>query len=256
MALFTDGNPATIEMLKAYESSILELAQRECIDLSVKLALAHQEVGEWLFAYLIEHAATDPQAALRRTLGLTSLVADSAIQRWLTVHALELIYRDAHHGQLNDRYKAIWAHYKDATETVRNVALRAGLGFVQTPVPRATRPNVTSTDGDWARGLYRIQTTWISVDGQSGFPSELVSFELGTDGGFSIAAPEPTTGVAGWNVYAGTADSELRLQNSQVITPGTAWISPEGGLRSDSEAPKNGQKAELFLRNPQQLIRG
>ena len=43
MALFTDGAISSLEDLRAYESTIYDLASTERIDLSRKLVLAHQD---------------------------------------------------------------------------------------------------------------------------------------------------------------------------------------------------------------------
>ena len=45
MALYTDGPPSSIEDLSAQDSQLLDVASTEGIDLTKKLALAHEQAG-------------------------------------------------------------------------------------------------------------------------------------------------------------------------------------------------------------------
>src|ERR1044072_4136716 len=96
MALFTDGPAATIEDLAAQDSQLLTLANAEGIDLTVKLGLAHEAVGLELEELL--------SAGSSYRLG--QVVVTPAVRLWHTHRTLELVYRDAYHSQLNDRYRS------------------------------------------------------------------------------------------------------------------------------------------------------
>ena len=52
MALFTDGPISTTDQLVAHDSSVLDVSNREGIDLTAKLALAQEELGVQLGATL------------------------------------------------------------------------------------------------------------------------------------------------------------------------------------------------------------
>ena len=57
MALFTDDSIFNSEDLRKYESSILDMASTERIELDVKLELARREIGVKITEFLLEHEA-------------------------------------------------------------------------------------------------------------------------------------------------------------------------------------------------------
>src|SRR5579864_4251325 len=114
MALLTDGNPNDTLALQVYESSILDLASAEAIDLGAKLGLATEEISEDVIDVLLDHAWTpDPQSYIRRRIGVSDVVLTAQMTRWHALHTLEIVYRDAFNNQLNDRYRAKWAEYQN-----------------------------------------------------------------------------------------------------------------------------------------------
>jgi hypothetical protein len=60
MALFTDGNIASIEDLKEYESAVLQAASIEGIDITAKLKLAQREIGFEIASFITRHGFTSP----------------------------------------------------------------------------------------------------------------------------------------------------------------------------------------------------
>ena len=61
MALFTDGNICSTEDLRQYESSILDVASTEGIELEAKLKLAQREIGVAITAFLLEQETGSEQ---------------------------------------------------------------------------------------------------------------------------------------------------------------------------------------------------
>ena len=94
MALFTDGPASNIEDLTAQDSQLLNVANSEGIDVTVKLALAQEAIGIHLEGLLGE----GPHRSLRH------VVVTPPLRLWHTYRTLESVYRDAYNSQLNDRY--------------------------------------------------------------------------------------------------------------------------------------------------------
>src|SRR5256885_14997876 len=109
--LLMDGSPNDTEALRVYESSILEVAHSESIDLDIKLGLALEEISEDVLDVLLAHSPeTFPFA--RRTRGVSDVVVTPQLKRWHAVHTLEVFYRDTFNNQLNDRYQAKAQEYR------------------------------------------------------------------------------------------------------------------------------------------------
>src|SRR5690242_20632984 len=121
MALLTDGDVSTIEDLKSYESAILELANTEGIDLTAKAKLASSEIAAELAPFLARegHAAD---------LARNGVVVTPSLRLWHMVQTLCVVYRDAYHSQLNDRYKAKWNEYQRLAHRIRGLAFDTGIG--------------------------------------------------------------------------------------------------------------------------------
>src|ERR1043165_878113 len=105
MALFTDGPPSTIEDLAARDSQLLGVASTEGIDVSAKLAVAHEAVGIELQELLQESGFRS---------GLGSVVVTAPLRLWHTFRALEEVYGDAYYNQMNDRYARKRDQFRDS----------------------------------------------------------------------------------------------------------------------------------------------
>src|SRR5438270_353581 len=97
--LFTDSPAITPQDLADHETVILDTASVEGINLTVKIALATDEVGLEL-----QGRFPRPGPGLA-PLALNTVVVTPALRLWLIFHTLEIVYRDAFHNQLNDRYQ-------------------------------------------------------------------------------------------------------------------------------------------------------
>ena len=107
MALFTDGAITSIEELSGHDTQLLTVATVEGIDVSRKLALAQDEIAVEVASLLGRQAA--PPA-------LEQVVVTPAMKLWHAYRTLEMVYRDAYHSQLNDRYGGQTGRVPDAGE--------------------------------------------------------------------------------------------------------------------------------------------
>ena len=168
MALFTDGSIATIIDLRGYESSILDVAHSEDIDLTIKLRLAQEEVGVEL--------ETDLRR-MRRSGGarveLGNVVVTAPLRQWHIFRTLALVYRDAYNRQLNDRYQGKWQEYERLTQWALQMLRSTGIGWVQKPIGKAAVPEMDIAPSTAPAARYNVQVAWCDEDGQEGAPSEV-----------------------------------------------------------------------------------
>lgn len=249
MALFTDGPILTIEDLRSYESSILAVAKSEGIDLTGKIDLAQREVGADIFEYLTERTASDLGPS---TIGLNQIVSSDLLFQWLAMHALELIFRDCYHSQLNDRYRMKWQEYERQSTRAASRYFHVGPGVVEAPVSKAAEPSVGASAGVMENGIYEIRVAWENAAGQIGAPSNAVLF-TSTDGSVPVVHPgaAPKNGLR-WHVYAGKIGERITRQNEAPLEPGAGWTAPAAGLMP-GEPVGDGQRPDYFLRKIQTI---
>src|SRR6187549_48930 len=137
MALFTDGPAATMEDLAAQDSQLLNVANAEGIDLTVKLRLAHEAVGIDLEELLQDGSGFRP----------AQVVVTPALRLWHTYRTLELVYRDAYHSQLNDRYAAKRDQFRELSQWAYNRVRQSGVGITLSPIPQAGAPELEASAG-------------------------------------------------------------------------------------------------------------
>ena len=164
MALFTDGNISTLENLSGEDTGILDLANTEGIDLSVKLALAHDELAIELGSWLARSQAASPwdQPTLQ------NIVVTPPLRMWHTFYTLALVYRDAYYNQLNDRYLAKWNEYKEQMKWASGMLFQAGAGMVWDPIPVAGPPALAAVAGTQPATTYFVAIAWLNARGEEG----------------------------------------------------------------------------------------
>lgn len=252
MALFNDQVISTMEDLRAYESSLLEMASSEGVDLTVKLSLAQRELGVEIERFLVEQTAVDTQPP---TVTLDQVAVTEALFQWHTLLTLMLSYRDAFHNQLNDRYESKWKEYERQAGLKSAQLFSLGLGIVNAPVAGAGMPQVDSAPGALATGMYAIRVAWQNVAGQLGRASDVAPFGT-TDGSVPVVTPPAVVpNATGWNVYAGPLDGVLTRQNSAPLAAGESWTMPPAGLVTGI-ALADSQKPDLYLRQNRTFRRG
>lgn len=255
MALLTDGNPNTIDDLRAYETGIVNVASVEGIDLDGKLAYATSEAEAEILAFLLREWTRDPQSAARRTLGVTTVAVTPPLERWHALETIALLYGEAYNNQLNDRYQGKWQQY---TQLARDAALRYfqnGVGLVMNPVPQAGAPALSSVAGPVPGATFFAAVTFLNSAGEEGSPSDPLSFDTGNGGLLVVNPPAAPAGATGWNVYAGLTATTLALQNAAPLAIGSFWTMPGTGLAAGVQAG-TGQSPDYYLVDSHEIPRG
>jgi hypothetical protein len=253
--LLTDGSPNDDESLRVYESAILQVSDTEMIPLRAKLNLALEEISEDVLGVLLTQSAADPDASTRRTIGVSDVVVTRQMKRWHAVHTLEVFYRDAFNNQLNDRYKAKEAEYRELSANARDKTYQYGMGIVLTPIPIAQTPVFSNVAGALPDTVYYVQVAWVSANGQVGAPSCLTTYESPADSLPVVTAVDPPSVATGFNVYMGLSPKTVTLQNSTPVAVGGSFTLLTSGLVTGS-CPGNGQAPDVYITGGTVLMRG
>jgi hypothetical protein len=247
MSLFTDGVIVTIEDLRGYESSMLEVAHTEGINLATKLELAQEEVAVELEALLGRTRAGRPN--------LGKVVVTRALKQWLVFHTLAVSYRDAYNSQLNDRYMGKWKEYAQLAQWAARMLRETGVGVVNAPIRKAGEPEMSATPGSGIATRYYVQVAWCNALGAEGAPSEVSVYDT-PDGTLLVVEANDAPAVArGYSVYAGTSPDAITLQSETAIELGEKWTASETGPVSGRK-PGQGQEPEAYLLVDRTLQRG
>lgn len=245
--LLSDGNPNTSTDLQVYEMAILDVAHTEGIDLDVKLTLATEEISEDVLDILLDHAWTlYPEATTRRAKDVTDVVVTAPMKRWHALHTLAVVYRDAFNNQLNDRYLAKWQEYGRLAKDARERTLKLGIGQSLNPVPQAEAPVLGFVSGAGAGGTFYVQVAWVSATGQEGTPCEVTATGLDQGTNLTVQAVNPPATATGYNVYAGSSETGLALQNSVPVAVGQIFEMADSGLVA-GRAPGAGQTPDVYI---------
>jgi hypothetical protein len=251
MALFTDGPIASLSDLKAYENAVLDVASLEKVDASDKLRVAQREVGIELASFLLRQGM--PPANVNN---LSTVVVTEQMLHVHVLHALALIYRDAYNGQPNDTYKTKWREYAALAERSVRKLFDTGLGIVVAPLPRADAPTIAAVPGGiMPARYYFVSVAWIGAGSSRGALSEPSAMPIEPGTLLRVLAPAEPRAAAGWVVYAGESETNMRLQTALPLAPGEVWTEGTEGLRNDiSERPE--QMPDYYVANRRILLRG
>lgn len=253
MALFTDGPASAIEDLAAQDSQLLNVASTEGIDLTAKLAVAHEEVGIELQGMLQEGVSLGLRE-YSASPGLQQVVVTPALRLWHTYRTLETVYRDAYSNQLNDRYAGKRDQFRELGMWARERLRQAGVGIALRPIPRAAAPETHAGTGSLPEGTYYVTMAWVNTAGEEGGAATTAAVTTGPGGGVVVIAPPAADGVSGWNVYVGTSPDTLWKQNGEPLAPESPWSQTE--MPSRGAAPRDGQESNYTHPLPRILQRG
>lgn len=250
MALFVDGPINRADELRGYESSLLDVAGTEGIDLGGKLDLAHREIAVELTAFLVRQ-----QELKSNQRGLGAIVVTEPLAQWEALHTLAIFFRDAYHNQLNDRFKGKWQEYARLAKEASIRLFDIGVGISRDPLPLAAKPAVvTVPGGGLSVGAYYVAIAWRNATGEQGAVSKAAEVVVGTAESL-LVTPEPKPEHAiGYIVYVGSTPGEMEPQSTNV-PPAISWISPaEGLIGTLTSLPQ--QSSDHFVTKLQTLLRG
>jgi len=248
MALFVDGNPSEPMDLSPYETSIFSTATTEGIDLVAKGTVAALEIGLELQRFLVRTPGGG-------SFSLGNVVATDALRQWHILHTLAVTFRDAHHQQLNDRYKKKWRTYEELAAKASELLYHVGVGLVYAPLPRPTVPIIGQTLGADAGLTWFVKVSWTSDFGVESQASLANSFNTSEGSALTVRAVGAPRTARGWNVYAGTSDDQVERQNSEILGVGNTWTKPSGSVIA-AVRPVTGQSPNQYLRRSTVVFRG
>jgi hypothetical protein len=251
MALFTDGSICSTEDLRQYESSILDVANTEGIELGAKLKLAQREIGVAITAFLLEQERGKSYAR-----ELSNIVVTDALAQWLSLQSLALTYRDVYNIQNNDRYLGKWKEYERLAETASVRFFQVGVGIAGDPVAQSDLPECGSAGGGTLPlSTYYVQTAWQSAAGSIGAPSESLPVTTNPGTVLTVRAVRPPANAVGWFVYVGQSEGEMRRQNLTPLAIGETWTLPASGLSGGFDG-KPGQAPDFYVIRTSEWRRG
>jgi len=252
MALFNDGPISSLEDLRVYETSLLDTASIEGVSLANKLALAQQELGGEVLRFLIQQL--EPTQSVFPSK-LDQVVATDPLRRWHALRTLSVFFRDVHHNQLNDRYRAKWTAYEAEAKNAARLLWEVGVGLVASPIRRPKPPKLETvpTDEEFPQLLFKI--TWVRGAAEESAASDAVLFPGGIGGKPELSVASPPPRVTGWHVYAGTTVEQLALQTPSALALDDLWVMPLNNLTSGPDVPF-GQSPDQYVRLQRLLLRG
>lgn len=243
MALFTDGPICTIEDLAAQDSGVLDVAGMEAIDLTSKLRLSQDEIG-------VELAPLLPCSGL-----LGNIVSTAPLRLWHGFRTLELVYRDAYHNQLNDRYRGKRDEYHALAEWAGEKLMATGVGIVANPVRKADSPELSTVYGSGAANTYFVTVSWVGANGDEGAPADWKAISTAQNSALSVKPVNRPSNAAGWNVFVGLAPDAISLQNESPLDPEQGWVQLSA-IQTGGRQPGSGQVPDYYRRLPRVLQRG
>ena len=252
MALFTDRAVTGIEDLRGHDSQLLNVATVEGIDVTRKLALAHEELGVEL-AGLLERQMGWPADGLYAPPAIRQVVMTPPLKLWHVFRTLEMVYGDAYNSQLNDRYAGRRDEYHEMVKWAYDQVIRSGLGMVTDPMEQAAAPVVQPSAGGLADGTYYVAIAWTNAAGEEGASSAPAMIQV-SGSSFAVGTTAPAN-ARGWNVYAGTGPAAMTIQNPAVLGPGETWVQADT-LSITGRPAGDGQRPSYRLPVPRTIQRG
>ncbi len=252
MALLQDGPISSLEDLRAYETSLLETASIEGVSLSNKLALAQQELGGEILRFLIQQLEPTESVTPSR---LANVVATDPLRRWHALRTLSVFFRDVHHNQLNDRYRAKWDAYESEARSAARLLWEVGVGLVRNPLPRPMAPELLALPSEEEFPQLLLKATWAGGPAEESSASEAVLFASVSQEKPTLTVKDPPPRATGWHVYAGLTEGQLTRQTGTALALTDPWVMPSN-LPVAGPAVPFGQTPDQYIRLQRLLFRG
>jgi hypothetical protein len=256
MSLFMDKTAVTIDELTRHDSNLLEVSRVERVDLTAKLALAHDELEVDLTAIFDRARNNTTPAVSPNYLMLPNVVVTLALRLWDVNQTLVLVYRDAYFDQLNDRYKGKWAEYVVLAKWARDKFLTTDIGLVVDPVPQAGPPVITQIAAADSGGTFYFRVSFVNASGQEGEPSIAVTVTTLDGSVADVQTGPPPANATGWNFYGGFSPETIFLQNPTPLTLGSDFAFYPSAAVTSGPLPGTGQPPDMYRTLPQLLQRG
>lgn len=259
MALFTDADVVTLDDLLEFETSLVQVASSHGINVETKIRLSTGAISDKLMLWLLRAGASDPQYLNRRLLGLSTVVVTPPMERWICLDSLARFFGEAYNVQLNTRFQGKWTEYQNEASEAEELTFMSGIGIVYNALPKPAMPLVSIMNGTAPAVAMFIETAWTDNHGNEGATSPVNGLILNGASTIAVAMAEgaldaPKAAI-GWNVYAGTSDSDLTRQNSMPLPIGSTWQLPNTGL-IDGAGSLNGQQPNFYIALPRTIQRG
>jgi hypothetical protein len=259
MALFTDSAIVTIEDLSTLEASLVQVTSSHGIDIEGKIGLATSAISDKLMLWLLNSGSSDPQSMNRRSLGLTTIVVTSILQRWICFESLARIYAEAYNAQLNTRFQGKMQEYQVEADRTANLYFQTDVGIVANPLPRPAIPLVSLQAGEMSAQSLVVSTTWVNATGVESALSAQNAVLLNDNSSIAVAMAEGALGAprsaVSWNVYGGMQTTSLTKQNTTPLEIGSTWELPASGFQIGSSFT-GGQLPDYHVVLSRQIRRG
>src|ERR1019366_6022644 len=250
MALFTDCAVTSIEDLRGHDTQLLNVATVEGIDVTQKLALAHEELSIEVRGML---GRLEQAGQLSAPPTVEQVVMTPPLKLWHVFRTLEMVYGDAYNSQLNDRYGGKRDEYHERVKWAYNQAILSGLGIATDPVKQAATPVVRASAGGLTDGAYYVAIAWTNTASEEGASSVPAMIQV-SGSSFAVETGAPPK-VTGWNVYSGTSLATMTIQNVQILAPGQPWVQPDT-LSTTGRLAGSGQGPSYWVPVPRTIQRG
>ena len=252
MALLQDGPISSIEDLRAYETSLLDTADTEGVSLSSKLALAHRELEGEILRFLIQQLEPGESVTPAK---LSQVVVTDPLRRWHALRTLSIFFRDVHHNQLNDRYKAKWDAYEAEAHAAARLLWEVGVGLVSAPLKRPSSPDLVGlvSDEEYPQMLFKV--TWVKGNAEESAASEAALFAPVAPERPQLSVRNPPALAAGWHVYAGPTEKLMTRQTVAPVALSDVWVMPSP-ITAEGPPVPSGQPPSQYVRLQRRLFRG
>ena len=250
MSLFTDCAVTSIEDLRGHDTQLLYVATVEGIDVTRKLALAHEEL--WIeVTGMLDRSEVAGQPIAQ--VAVEQVVMTPPLKLWHIFRTLEMVYADAYNSQLNDRYGGKRDEYHERVKWAHNQAILSGVGIAMDPVKQAETPVVRASAGGLTDGAYYVAIAWTNAANEEGASSVPAMIQV-SGSSFAVETSVPPK-VTGWNVYSGTSLATVTMQNQQILAPAQTWVQPDT-LSTAGRRAGSGQTPSYWVPVPRMIQRG
>ena len=259
MALFTDSDVVTLDDLLQFESTLSQVSLTHGIDITAKIKLAVDAIGDQILLFLLRAGHSDPQWLSRAVLGLTTVVVTPSVFRWICLESLSRTFAEAYNLQLNTRFQGKWDEYQKQAETASEIVFASGIGIVFNPLPKPSLPICTVSSGTLTAPALFIRVAWTDAVGQESAPSPVDGIVLTGLSEVSVNMQEQGSAIppsaTGWNVYVSQTQQAFTRQNALPLPVGQAWQMPQTGIVA-GPLTSGGQMPNRFVSPSRRWSRG